>query len=118
MPNFSIDVNVNSPGLAALLQSIQGTIMTTLEQLQANTDALLAKVEEANGKTDKLIVIANLTKDALVALQGQASGGVTSADLQAIIDKQTAAMASLTAQDAETDAAAVAVAPTTPAAAG
>lgn len=115
MANLSIDVNVNSPALAAFFQLLEGNIMTMLEQLQVNTDALLAKVDEANGKTDKLIVIANLTKDALVALQGQAGSGVSAADIQAVIDKQTSAIAALTAQEAETDAAAVAVAPTLPA---
>lgn len=117
MANFSIDVNVNLPGLAALFQLLQGHIMTILAELQAKTDELVAKVDEANGKTDKLIVIANLTKDALVALQGQAGVGVTAADIQAIIDKQSLAIASLSAQEVETDAAAVAVAPTVPAAA-
>jgi len=110
--NFSIDINVNFPGLAAILHPHQGTIMTLLEDLQASTAALTAKVEEANGKTDTLILIANTTKDALVALQNQPPGvPITAADIQAVIDAQTAAVASLNAQEVETDAAAVSVAP-------
>ena len=110
---FTIDVNVNFPGLSALLSTFQGLIMTKLEELQASTDALAAKVEEANGKTDALILAANQTKDALVALQGTITSGgtVSDADLQAIIDKQAAVVASLTTQEAETDAATTAVAP-------
>lgn len=87
--------------------------MTKLEELQASTDALTAKVEEANTKTDALIAVANATKEALVVLQGTigTGGTVTDADLQVVIDKQTAAIASLTAQEAETDAATAADAP-------
>lgn len=107
---IAIDVNVKFPGLLALLQPLKENIMTALEDLQASAEALLKKVEESNAKTDALILIANTTKDALVALQGQATG-ITAADIQAIVDKQKAAVASLTAQEAETDAAAVAVAP-------
>ena len=107
---IAIDVNVNFPGLLALLQPLKDHIMNALTDLQASTDALTAKVEESNAKTDALILIANTTKDALVALQGQATG-ITATDIQAIVAKQTAAMASLTAQEAETDAAAAAVAP-------
>lgn len=122
--DIRIDVNVNFPGLSAILQSFLGNIMTILEDLQASTaaqkaaiESLTAKVEESNSKTDTLILIANTTKDALVALQGQSSP-ITAADIQAVIDAQTASVAaigvsiaSIDAQEAETDAAAVAVAP-------
>lgn len=112
MPLFTIDINVNVPGLVPLLQQLGIQIMTKLEELQASTDALTAKVEESNAKTDALIAVANSTKDALVALQGQLpTNPVTDADLQAIIDKQTAAVTSITAQEAETDAAAAADTP-------
>ncbi len=113
MPLFTIDINVNVPGLVPLLHQLGNQIMTKLEELQASTDALTAKVEEANNKTDALIAVANSTKDALVALQGQvaAGNGVTDAQLQAVIDKQTAAVASITAQETETDAAAAADTP-------
>lgn len=108
-----LDINFNLPGLLPFLQLFEGKIMGKLEALQASTDALVAQVEEGNAKTDGLILVAQTTKDALVALQGSIAGGaiVSEADLQAIIDKQTAAVTSLNAQDAETDAAAVAVAP-------
>jgi hypothetical protein len=110
--NLTIDINVNFPGVLPFLTLFKGKAMTLLEDLQASTAALTAKVEEANAKTDALILIANTTKDALVALQGQPAGlPITSADIQAVIDAQTAAVASLNAQEAETDAASVAVAP-------
>jgi len=82
--------------------------------------ALVAEVETANGKTDALITVANATKDALVALQGQLANGtlVSQADLQNIIDGMNAgataaqtAQASLVTQEGETDAAAAADAP-------
>ena len=111
MASFSIDVNVKVPGLLAFFQTFQGTIMTLLQDLQAKTDELVAKVEQSNAKTDQLILIANATKDALVELQGRSATGVGAADIQAVIDKQTAAITALTAQEAETDAAASAVAP-------
>lgn len=108
---FAIDINL--PGFLPFLQHFESQIMSKLDELTTSTDALLAKVEESNAKTDQLIVVANTTKDALAALQGQLAGGtaVTDADLQAIIDKQATAIASLTVQEGETDAAATAVAP-------
>ena len=114
--NLSIDVTVNFPALEAhFLHHInhQRTIMTKLDELKTSTDALVAKVEEGNAKTDALILVANTTKDALAALQASLATGtpVTTADLQALIDKQAGAVASITAQEAETDAAATAVAP-------
>ena len=110
--NFSIDVSVNFPALEAFLNH-QGFIMSKLEELKTSTDALLAKVEESNTTTDALILVANTTKDALVELQATLASGtpVTDADLQALIDKHATAMASITAQEAQTDAAASAVAP-------
>ena len=110
--SFSIDINVNFPGVLPFLQLFKGQTMTILEDLQASTAALTTKVEEANAKTDALILVANTTKDALVALQNQPPGvPITAADIQAIIDAQTVAVTSLTVQEAETDAAAAAVAP-------
>ncbi len=110
MQLLSTVINVNIPGLLPLVQQLGNQIMTKLDELNASTDALAAKVEEDNTKTDALITVANATKDALVALQGQ-PGGVTDAQLQAVIDKQTAAVTSITAQEAETDAAAAADTP-------
>ena len=100
-------------GLRPFLNSMKDQIMTTLQDLQTKTDELVAKVEEANGKTDALILAAHTTKDALVALQQAATSGttVTSADLQAVIDKQQAAIDSLAAQEVQTDAASAAVVP-------
>ena len=100
-------------GLRPFLNSMKDQIMTTLQDLQTKTDELVAKVEEANGKTDALILAASTTKDALVALQQAAAAGttVTSADLQAVIDKQQAAIDSLAAQEVQTDAASAAVVP-------
>ena len=100
-------------GLRPFLQTMKDQIMTTIADLQAKTDELVAKIEEANGKTDALILAAHTTKDALVALQQAAAGGtpVTSADLQAVIDKQQAAIDSLAAQEVQTDAASAAVVP-------
>ena len=110
---ISLDINLNLPGLLPFLKLFESKAMSLIDDLKASTDALVAQVEEGNAKTDQLILIASTTKDALVALQGQIGSGVmvTAADLQGIIDKQAAAVASINAQDAETDAAAVAVAP-------
>jgi septal ring factor EnvC (AmiA/AmiB activator) len=103
---------VNVLGLVAIFYLLKAPIMNTLESLQAKTDELVAKIEESNAKTDALILTANTTKDALVALKGQIpTSPVTEADLQAIITKQQAAIDSLTAQEAQTDAANTAVAP-------
>ncbi|MBS0367661.1 MAG: hypothetical protein JSS57_00525 [Proteobacteria bacterium] len=100
------------------------SLIDDLKAAQAASDAkiteLQAAVETSNGKTDALILVANATKDALVALQGTIANGqvVTSADLQGVIDginagtaKAQAAVDSLAAQNTETDAAAAADAP-------
>lgn len=123
-PLFSIEVNLNFPGLVPILQTLltnQGIIVADLKALEAKIDelvasntALAADVETGNGKTDALILVASQTKDALVALQA-ANPAV---DFQPLIDKldgaiatNTATSASLTAQDAQTDAAATADGP-------
>ena len=92
------------------------TLKAQITDLDAKVTDLSAQVEEANGKTDELIVVANTTKDALVALQN--AGGATPEQLQEIADSLTAVVVkvqaatdSVNAQDAETDAAATAVAP-------
>lgn len=110
---LTLDINVTFPGLPAFLSTLEGNIVTDIKQaLNDSTDALVKKIEEANGKTDALIVIASTTKDALVALQAQAATAVISAaDIQAVIDKQTLAVNALNDQEAQTDAAAAAVAP-------
>lgn len=124
-PDLTIDLNVNVrlPGILPFLSSFlhnQGIIMADLQALEAKVDelvasntALSAKVEESNGKTDALIVVAGDTKAALVALQGQVSP-----DLQPLIDKlqraidtNVATTSSISAQENETDGAAGADAP-------
>ena len=86
----------------------------------AAVSELTAKVEDSNAKTDTLILVATTTKDALVALQGQQAGGAVitaaqlaevTAQMDNIIAAATASKVSITAQEAETDAAAGAVAP-------
>jgi low affinity Fe/Cu permease len=118
--NFTLDINVNFPGLVAFFTQLQGTVMDQLQILQSKVDELVAsntelaaKVEEGNGKTDELILVASTTKDALVALQGQSAPDFQPLidKLQGVIDKQTLTKASIAAQEAETGAAAVGVAP-------
>lgn len=138
---IAIDVNLNVPGLGqAMLDALLGIranqanmerrIMATLEEVQAAAAAqklkieeLAAQVEEGNAKTDALITVASTTKDTLVAVQAElealkASGGVTAGALDNVlltINQGTttlqAAIDSANAQDAQTDAAAAAVAP-------
>lgn len=108
-------ISFHSPQLERLIMTLD-ELKAQVAALDANVTNLQAQVEEANGKTDQLIVVANTTKDALVALQN--AGGATPAQLQEIADslgtvvaKVQAATDSLNVQDAETDAAAAAVAP-------
>lgn len=114
-----MDINVrfsfHSPQLEGLIMTLE-ELKAKVADLDASVTNLSAQVEEANGKTDELIIIANTTKDALVALQN--AGGATPAQLQEIADslgavvaKVEAATGSLDAQDLETDAAKTAVAP-------
>jgi hypothetical protein len=86
-PLFRIAVDLNlgpgigqalAQGVLAALTSMEGRIMSAIEELQVKADQLLstvnelqAQVEEANGKTDQLILIANTTKDALVAARAE-----------------------------------------------
>lgn len=109
-----VDVNLNLPGLggellAELVQLMKGNVMGALEDLQAKVQEVNAKIEEANAKTDALIVVANTTKDALVALQN--AGGATAEQLAEVTATLQQGIDSLSAQEAETDAAAQAVAP-------
>lgn len=136
-----IDVNLNVPGLGqAMLDALLGIranqanmerrIMATLEEVQAAAAAqklkieeLAAQVEEGNTKTDALITVASTTKDTLVAVQAElealkASGGVAAGALDGVLASINAGSATLqaaidsaNAQDAQTDAAAAAVAP-------
>lgn len=95
--------------------------MEAMDQLNARVDELVAsndnltnQVTEANAKTDALIdavgtVLTRLQELVDAANQG---GNVTAADIQAVADKvnavlvkQTATIASLDEQDAQTDAA-------------
>lgn len=118
-PDFTIDLNVNVrlPGLAPFLLTFltnQGKIMADIQALLAKVGELEAqnivlnnKVEEGNNKTDLLITAAGETKAELIALQGQVNP-----DLQPIIDRidnvinsQKATVASIGAQESETDAA-------------
>ena len=112
-----IDVrfSFHSPQLERLIMEVQ-EFTAKITALDARVVDLQGQVEEANTKTDALIVIANTTKDALVALQN--AGGATPAQLDelaaqidAVVAKVQAATDSLNVQDAETDAAAAAVAP-------
>lgn len=112
--NLTIDVNVNLPGLVAFFSHLKGTIVDQLQTLTAKVDelvasnnALAAKVEEANGKQDALIVVANSTKDALVAIQQQGQIDVSPliTKLQSAIDANAVTTASITAQEGQTDAA-------------
>lgn len=118
--NVTLDINLHFPGLVAFFTQLQGTVMDKLQELQAKADQLIAsndelhaKVEESNGKTDELILVASTTKDALVALQGQSSPDFQPLidKLQGVLDKQAATKASIVAQEAETGAAAASVAP-------
>lgn len=138
---IAIDVNLNVPGLGqAMLDALLGIranqanmerrIMATLEEVQAAAAAqklkieeLAAQVEEGNAKTDALITVASTTKDTLVAVQAElealkASGGVAAGALDGVLASINAGSATLqaaidsaNAQDAQTDAAATAVAP-------
>lgn len=121
--------NIDPSGLVPFLQLLlqKGNIMTALEDLQAKAAAtaaaitdLAAAVEAGNANTDTLIAVANSTKDALVALQGQAAGGVviSAADIASVISTldngitaAAAAKDAVAAQSAETLAAASADAP-------
>lgn len=85
------------------------TTMATRDDVNAAADALLAKIEEGNAKTDALIVVATACHDALVALRN--AGGATPAELDAVVNKLTAGMQSIDTQGGETDAAAAGVAP-------
>ena len=108
-------ISFHSPQLERLIMTLD-ELKAQIADLDLKVTDLSAQVEEANGKTDTLIVVANTTKDALVALQN--AGGATPAQLQEIADSLTAVVVkvqaatdSVNAQDAETDAAAAAVAP-------
>lgn len=119
-----VDVNLNFPGIGSVLQillqqelqplrdsvaELKESIMGALEDLQAKVDEVNAQITEANAKTDALILVANTTKDALVALQN--AGGATAEQLAELTAKLQTGIDALNAQDAETDAAAGAVAP-------
>ena len=112
------------------LEDMQGkldTLVTTNANLMSANEALVANVEAGNVKTDSLIVVANTTKEALVALRDQVANGVavTVADFDSMIAKADAALlsagvalaaaaagnAAVDAQDVQTDTAAVEVAP-------
>lgn len=127
-PDFTIDFNVNVrfPGLTAIfvpalaaifqpqLNRIEGKLMSLADQitaLETSNAALVAKVEESNGKQDALILASSQTKDELVALQADVDPGL-SARIQTIIDNQAAAIGSITTQEGETDAATSANGPT------
>lgn len=119
---FTVDVNVNVtlPGLLPLVQSFLTTlelkmsdITDALATITASNTTLTGKVTELNGKVDGLIVTANTTKDALVALQ-QNSTTMSDADkaaVQAVIDAQTASVAEITAEEGKVDAANTGIAP-------
>ena len=138
---IAVDLNLNVPGLGqAMLDALLGIratqanmerrIMATLDEVAAAAAAqnlkiaeLAAQVEEGNTKTDALILVATTTKDTLVAVQAElealkASGGVASGALDGVLATLNAGTATLqtaidsaNAQDAQTDAAATAVAP-------
>ena len=103
-------IEVHIPGLLPFLNHMKDTIMQELTDLKTASAALVAKVTETNAKVDALIVVANTTKDALVALQA-AGTAVTAADLQAVIDQQNTALTALNTEEAKVDAATTAVAP-------
>lgn len=82
--------------------------------LAASNDNLSLQVEEANGKTDALIVAVGTVLTRLQELIDAANqgGNVTAADIQAVsdkvqavLDKQVTTVAALNAQDVQTDAA-------------
>ena len=82
-----MDINVRfsfySPQLERLIMTLE-ELKAQIAELDAKATDLAAQVEEGNAKTDALIVVANTTKDALVALQN--AGGATPEQLQEIAD--------------------------------
>lgn len=119
-----VDVNLNFPGIGSVLSSLlqqefqplrdsiaelKETIMGALEDLQNKVTEINAQIEEANAKTDALILVANTTKDALVALQN--AGGATPEQLAELTAQLQTGIDALNVQDVETDAATGTVAP-------
>lgn len=111
--SLTVDVNVNFPGVVPILQKALEIIMTIAEdtaKIQAAADAAAAKITELNGKVDALILTANTTKDALVALQQQGTA-IEPTALTKVIDTLTGAVSAATDEETKVDAAAAAVAP-------
>ena len=129
VPGLGQEVLDSIVALGLSLTKMENLIMATLEELTAKANELLAKnqqlineVNDANVRTDNLIVVATTTKDTLVAVRAELAAlqaaGATPQQLDgvvALLDQgigvADAGIAAANAQDVETDAAAVNVAP-------
>lgn len=81
--------------------------MLAISDVKQSTDLLIAGEGVLIGKVTALIAVAAATQAALVALQAT-TDPTTGAQLQAILDEQTAALAALQTEGVAVDAAAVA----------
>lgn len=128
--HFTLDINVNFPGVLPLLSTIQRTLMAlqdSIEALQAQAVTLTAAVDSAeaattlvNSKADGLILAHNVMADELAALRGQIASQVTPEALAALdailangasaIAKAQAITAAAVEQGAQNDEAAAIVA--------
>lgn len=107
MSNFSIDLNVNLPGLAPFLQLLKDHTMNIQEALAAVTasNASVADhVANLEASNKELILSNSVIVDALRALQLQPT--ITAASLQPILDANAAVIAGADAAKAAADAAA------------
>lgn len=92
--HFTLDINVNFPGVLPLLSTIQRTLMAlqdSINALQAQAaeqgaalDQALAASALTNDKADALIVAHNVMADELAALRGTIANQVTPEALAAL----------------------------------
>lgn len=111
--SLTVDVNVNFPGVLPILQKALEIIMSIADDtaaIKAAAEAAAARETELVGKVDSLILVANTTKDALVALQ-QAGTAIDPAALTSIINTLNGVATSAADESTKVDAASTAVAP-------
>ena len=80
--------------------------MTILDDFKASQASVLAHVAALESSVSALVLANSTIVDALRALQGAPAGVATAADLQGVIDANTAALAAIDASKAAADAAA------------
>lgn len=110
---FTIDINVNVPGVLPILVQLKELIMTIADDtatIKAAAQGAADQITALNTKVDNLIVVASTAKDALVALQ-QAGTSIDPAELTDIVGILSGATTAATAEGTKVDAAAVADAP-------